>query len=179
MYKADAVDAPASSIALGRIVGPDVRVSILYVQQSASRNNIATQIGKVPLAIASSSKAPEPVSRKPTLKTPSEEVKTTESGRRQSDTPKLKTSGTLDWSKAKKAPETKKSERVKKEESPARKVKERTPTKSESESPKDNGKVRPAALDPRVLGTNLFRSSVALSGRPHLRQYPTLWRNRR
>ncbi|KAI1786492.1 DNA polymerase subunit Cdc27 [Ganoderma leucocontextum] len=123
VYKADAVDAPASSIVLGRIVGPDVR------------------IGKVPPPMPSSSKAPAPVSRKPTLKGQSDDAKPTEDGKRKTDTIKPKASGTLDWSKAKKTPETeKKNVKVKKEESAVHRVKETTPTTSESESPKNNGK---------------------------------------
>ncbi|PIL37208.1 hypothetical protein GSI_00901 [Ganoderma sinense ZZ0214-1] len=137
VYKADAVDASVSSVALGRIVGPDVR------------------IGKVPPPIASSSKVPQLVSRKPTLKAPGEDMKLTESGKQKSDTPKSKATGKLDWSKAKKAPEAEKKNgkdvKVKKEESPPRKVREETPTKSESESPKGDGKrgvKRKAALPP-------------------------------
>ena len=74
-------------------------------------------------------------------------MKPTESGKDKSDTRKPKATGKLDWSKAKKAPEAEKKNskdvKVKKEESPPRKDKQMTPTKSESESPKDSGKVGP------------------------------------
>lgn len=162
VYKADAVDAPASSIVLGRIVGPDVRVSIPYSVLHSTYHDVVTQIGKVPPPIASSSKAPEPISRKPTVKALSEDVKPMDNGKQKSDTPKPKATGKLDWSKAKKTPETgKKNVKVKKEESPVRKVRETTPTtKSESDSPEDNGKVSSFALTPPVL-VQTFGGSVA------------------
>ncbi|TBU49594.1 DNA polymerase subunit Cdc27 [Dichomitus squalens] len=125
VYKADAVDAPNSSIALGRIVGPDVR------------------IGKVPPPVASSSKAPEPISRKPTLKAKTEDTKSPDQDKGKGNTIKPKASGKLDWSKAKKSSEAVKKEKdvkVKKEESPVRLVKAETPLKSESESPQDGSK---------------------------------------
>ncbi|KAL7282455.1 hypothetical protein ACG7TL_003926 [Trametes sanguinea] len=118
VYKADAKDAPTSSIALGRVVGPDVK------------------IGKAPRPVASSSKAPEPVSRKPTLNVKTEKAdeakvdrtKTTTAStstaeKEKSSSVKLKASGKLDFSKAKKTPESDKSKeketrpKVKKEES--------------------------------------------------------------
>ena len=37
VYNADAKDAPTSSIALGRVVGPDVRVSVLLARYALRR----------------------------------------------------------------------------------------------------------------------------------------------
>ncbi|KAI9063168.1 hypothetical protein FKP32DRAFT_1666607 [Trametes sanguinea] len=133
VYKADAKDAPASSIALGRVVGPDVK------------------IGKAPRPVASSSKAPEPVSRKPTLKVKTEKEEEPKAAqtksasasssnveKEKSGSVKPKASGKLDFSKAKKTPESGKS-----------KDKETTPKvkKEESVSPIENAAKRTAKLE--------------------------------
>ncbi|KAI0638246.1 DNA polymerase subunit Cdc27 [Trametes polyzona] len=155
VYRADAKDAPVSSIALGRVVGPDVK------------------IGKAPSALASSSKgkAPaEPVSRKPTLKVKTEEAKkatpeaspstskagstslsSAEKDKDKAGSAKPKASGKLDWSKAKKTPEAEKKDtkakattKVKKEEecvSPVEIAAKKTAKlELKDESPKDDGK---------------------------------------
>ncbi|KAI0719493.1 DNA polymerase subunit Cdc27 [Cerioporus squamosus] len=130
VYKADEKDSPISSIALGRVVGPDVRV------------------GKVPPPIASSSKAPEPVSRKPTLKVKSEAsppVKVEKKDEEKPNAIKPKASGKLDWSKAKKSSDADKSKekeiKVKKEETPAPQAKLRqTPQTSRDATPQDDSK---------------------------------------
>ncbi|KAL1946664.1 hypothetical protein VTO73DRAFT_14768 [Trametes versicolor] len=146
VYKADAKDAPTSSIALGRVVGPDLR------------------IGKALPPVASSSKAAaEPVSRKPTLKVktekPEDKTPVTKSGstsiasaEKEKDkaitsAAKPKATGKLDWSKAKKTPESDKSKKkekeVKKEESvsPVEKaVKKTAKLEINDESPKDDRK---------------------------------------
>ncbi|EIW61840.1 uncharacterized protein TRAVEDRAFT_44661 [Trametes versicolor FP-101664 SS1] len=146
VYKADAKDAPTSSIALGRVVGPDVR------------------IGKALPPVASSSKAAaESISRKPTLKVktekPEDKTPVTKSGsasissaEKEKDkanvsAAKPKATGKLDWSKAKKTPESDKSKKkekeVKKEESvsPVEKaVKKTAKLEINDESPKDDGK---------------------------------------
>ncbi|RDX55687.1 hypothetical protein OH76DRAFT_1372104 [Lentinus brumalis] len=130
VYKADEKDAPTSSIALGRVVGPDVR------------------IGKVPAPIASSSKAPEPVSRKPTLKAKSESLPPVKAEKDKEEKPnaiKPRASGKLDWSKAKKSSDADKSKeketKLKKDESPAPKAKSRqTPQIDRDVSPQDDSK---------------------------------------
>ncbi|KAI0335526.1 hypothetical protein GY45DRAFT_1430678 [Cubamyces sp. BRFM 1775] len=133
VYKADAKD-PTSSIAFGRVVGPDVK------------------IGKPLPPVASSSKGAEPMSRKPTVK-----VKTEEPVRSEGPTPtksassstpgsdkdkasslKPKASGKLDWSKAKKPSDGDKG----KKDDAKPKVK-----KEESVSPIENAAKRTAKLD--------------------------------
>ncbi|KAI0776058.1 DNA polymerase subunit Cdc27-domain-containing protein [Trametes elegans] len=139
VYKADAKDAPTSSIVLGRVVGPDVR------------------LGKAPPPVASSSKAraSEPASRKPTLKVKTEQdqksegppstVKTTSASVTSTEKEKAmnvkpKASGKLDWSRAKKTPETDKN---KKEDVKAK------PKKEDSASPVEAAAKKTAKLDLR------------------------------
>ncbi|KAH9899811.1 DNA polymerase subunit Cdc27 [Cubamyces lactineus] len=115
VHKTDAKD-PTSSIALGRVVGPDVK------------------IGKPLPPVASSSKAAEPMSRKPTLNVKTEGAAKSEeatpmksaslsassSEKDKTSSSRLKASGKLDWSKAKKPSDSdkgKKDLKVKKEES--------------------------------------------------------------
>ncbi|KAI0650679.1 DNA polymerase subunit Cdc27 [Trametes meyenii] len=120
VYKADAKDPPTSSIALGRVVGPDVR------------------IGKAPPPVASSSKTAEPISRKPKLKVKTEKSDDAEESSpvkaastpasnaekdKSSSVKPTKVSGKLDWSRAKKTADNDRNKekeakpRVKKEES--------------------------------------------------------------
>ncbi|RPD67099.1 hypothetical protein L226DRAFT_498989 [Lentinus tigrinus ALCF2SS1-7] len=133
VYTADEKDAPASSIVLGRVVGPDVRV------------------GKVPPPIASSSKASEPISRKPTLKANDDNsppAKTEKKEEEKPNTLKPKASGKLDWGKAKKSSDTDKSKgkevKVKKEESespaPRAKSTKSPPQVDRDASPQDDNK---------------------------------------
>ncbi|KAI0677487.1 DNA polymerase subunit Cdc27-domain-containing protein [Trametes maxima] len=145
VYKADTNDAPTSSIALGRVVGPDVR------------------IGKAPPPVASSSKAAEPIPRKPTLKVKTEKSDKTEESppvkaastsissaeKEKSGSAKPKASGKLDWSKAKKTLDNDKSKekeakpKVKKEESasPIEKAAKKTANLAlNDDSPKDESK---------------------------------------
>ncbi|KAI0375700.1 hypothetical protein BV20DRAFT_959727 [Pilatotrama ljubarskyi] len=148
VYKADAKDWPTSSIALGRVVGPDVK------------------IGKAPPPVASSSKAAEPISRKPTLKVktdPSEkseeslpaQTASTSISSAEKEKPssvKPKASGKLDWTKAKKTPqdsekgkvnEAKVTVTVKKEESTSpveTAAKKTAKLELKDDSPKDDGK---------------------------------------
>ncbi|KAI0774334.1 DNA polymerase subunit Cdc27 [Fomes fomentarius] len=133
VYNADAKDAPTSSIALGRVVGPDVYVG---------------KVSKAP--VASTSKAPEPVSRKPTLKAKVEDSPPRKSAEKTKEaekpaTVRPKASGKLDWSKAKKPSDSDKNKvKVKKEESesPLTKVKaEKIPPKTAQDaSPQDDSK---------------------------------------
>ncbi|OJT10483.1 hypothetical protein TRAPUB_12921 [Trametes pubescens] len=166
IYKADAKDTPTSSIALGRVVGPDVR------------------IGKAPPLVASSSKAAaEPVSRQPTLKVKTEKAEdktpVAKSGstslssaekdkdKANASSAKPKATGKLDWSKAKKTPESDKSKKkekeVKKEESisPIEKaVKKTAKLEINDASPKDDGKVcycPPHLARPHPYSPNLQR----------------------
>ncbi|KAI9000954.1 DNA polymerase subunit Cdc27 [Trametes punicea] len=147
VYKADAKDAPTSSIVLGRVVGPDVR------------------IGKASHPVASSSKTAEPISRKPTLKVKAEKGEEPEESPPANSTPvpisstekeksgsvKPKASGKLDWSRAKKTPDSDKTKdkeskiTVKKEEStsPVEKTAKQTSRlELRDDSPKDESKVR-------------------------------------
>ncbi|KAH9943385.1 DNA polymerase subunit Cdc27 [Epithele typhae] len=129
VYQADAKNAPASSVALGRVVGPDVK------------------IGKPPPPVASSSKAGQPVSRQPTLKVKDEEPsKPAKKDKSTVIKPKASASGKLDWSKAKKPDDKSKGntpkEEVKKEksESPAPKLKVKDKASTKDETPKDDNK---------------------------------------
>ncbi|KAH9846977.1 DNA polymerase subunit Cdc27 [Lenzites betulinus] len=162
VYEADAKDAPTSSIALGRVVGPDVR------------------IGKAPSPVASSSKtAVEPISRKPTLKVKTEKEKadslpavkadsttilSAEKDKGKASTVKAKPSGKLDWSKAKKTPEGEKGKAKEKEAeakakeesiSPVEKAVKKTAKLELNDSPKDEGKrgVKRKAAPPPVSET--------------------------
>ena len=111
------------------------------------------QVGKVSKApVASTSKAPELVSRKPTLK-PKTEAPAAKSAEKEKEQEKPaplkpKASGKLDWSKAKTAGSDKSREKetkVKKESvSPAPPVKSnKTPPKADRDtSPQDESKVR-------------------------------------
>ncbi|KAI0832483.1 DNA polymerase subunit Cdc27 [Trametes gibbosa] len=164
VYNADAKDAPTSSIALGRVVGPDVR------------------IGKAPSPVASSSKAmAEPLSRKPTLKVKTEKEKeadsppttkvsstslsSAEKDKDKASALKPKPSGKLDWSKAKKTPEDEKGKdkemgakvKAKKEESisPVETAVKKTAQLGLNDSPKDEGKrgVKRKAAPPPVSDT--------------------------
>ncbi len=114
------------------------------------------QVGKVSKApVASTSKAPAPVSRKPTLKAKVEDSPPRKSAEKTKEAEKPapvkpKASGKLDWSKAKKPSDSEKNNvkgtKVKKEESesPLFKVKaEKTPPKIALDaSPQDDSKVR-------------------------------------
>ncbi|KAI0352894.1 hypothetical protein OH77DRAFT_743603 [Trametes cingulata] len=149
VYKADAKEWPTSSIALGRVVGPDVK------------------IGKVPPPMASSSKAPaEPISRKPTLKvktepsekseesppakTASTSISSTEKEKEKekSTSLKAKPSGKLDWSKAKKTPPaSEKGEKGEKGKAKEEKQKEKAAVKKEeSTSPVEKAAKKTAKL---------------------------------
>ncbi|KAI0750818.1 DNA polymerase subunit Cdc27 [Daedaleopsis nitida] len=139
VYTADAKDAPMSSVALGRVVGPDVYV------------------GKLP--VASSSKAPQPIARKPTLKLKREDSLPAKVEKKDEEKPaavKPKNSGKLDWSKAKKPSDGDKSKvketKVKKEVSEPLAPKEKQSPNGERDSspPEDSrrGTKRKAAPPP-------------------------------
>ena len=152
MHAADAKDTPTSSLVLGRIVGPDVKVGP-HIFSSLPQACSFPQIGKALPPVASSSKiVQQPLSRKPTLKAKTEEEP---AEREKSNVIKPKASGKLDWSKAKKADEKSKP-KVKKEDTssdvkvkeksespvPPPKVKAKASVKHEdSGSPKDESKV--------------------------------------